>query len=374
MISREASKDPARPLLAASLLWSWLLWSGLFWPGPAGAQQSVENADDRSGEYPPVYRVEVIVFRHADGRSDRRRATAPADFTDRLDPLLVAAANAAARRQLASMAQFLPIAELPGALDEATPFLESEEETLRPIPPAYSALGDLSAPLRRAMSRLIDAPDYDPVTTRAWIQRAQRRQAAGAVRVHDRTVVEALEPAANTRPMPLAGQGLALNPMVETMVETTPPQSIYRLDGSVRLRQRQFLHLDLDLVWQTRARAPAESAADQISDQASEQNPDRNPDPDLDPGRDTADAAGALDASPAGERENGEWTVHRLQQSRVVRPGRLEYFDSSLFGVLVRIERFEQVFPEVEQEVEDNAPDAEAELPATGRPVTEGGG
>ncbi|MEX0915059.1 MAG: CsiV family protein, partial [Wenzhouxiangellaceae bacterium] len=96
------------------------------------------------------------------------------------------------------------------------------------------------------------------------------------------------------------------------------------------LRQRQFLHLDLDLVWQVPARAPADRAS----------RGRREP--------------------PVGmstDRAENEWLLHRLRQSRIVRPGRLEYFDSSLFGVLVRIERFEQVVPAIEQ------PEPEPETP-----------
>lgn len=291
-------------------------------------------------EYPPVYRVEMIVFSHADGRSDRIRSDGPVDFTNHLDPLLVARANDMAERQLAGLAGFLPVASLPGETDETTPYLQSEEQTLRPIPAVYSALGDLSRPIQRAVDRLLDAPAYDPVTARAWIQLARRDRPTAALRIHDQTVVDVDAPDDNQSLVPVP-HVLPFGPLVET---PPPALDIYRLDGTVRLRQRQFLHLDLDLVWQTRTRA----LADRL--------------------RPADESAAATDGPAAGERE---WQLHRLQQSRVVRPGRLEYFDTSLFGVLVSIERFAQVVPEIETpEPEPDTPGPDAsESPASAEKV-----
>src|SRR6056297_1080846 len=280
------------------------------------AQQSATGESDAI-EYLPVYRVEVIVFSHADGRSDRIRSAASMDFTDQLDPLLLARANDLAESWLADLAVALPVARIPGKIDETTPWLETDGQILRPIPPVYSALGDLSRPIQRAMDRLLDAPEYDPVTARAWIQLARRDRRTAAVRIHDQTVVDLVKPADEQSLVPMPHL-LPFGPLVKT---PPPALDIYRLDGTLRLRQRQFLHLDLDLVWQTRARALA------------------NRMPPVE--ESTVTTNGPVD----GE---GEWQLHRLQQSRIVEPGRLEYFDSSLFGVLVRIERLEQVVPEIE--------------------------
>jgi len=344
-------------LSARGLLAETLVWSCLFWPGLIGAQPSAADTDGEAVEYPPVYRVEAIVFRHADGRSDRRRAPGPADFTERLDPLLVAYANEAAQQQLARLARFLPVAEVPGTQDETTPFLEFEEQRLRPVPPVYAALGDLSTSMQRAMSRLLDAPDYEPVETRGWIQFAPPQRRSVAVRVHDRTVVEKLEPAAR-----FPGPGPVPSPHVlpfGPLFQTPPPaRAIYRLDGSITLRQRRFLHLDLDLVWQSQTRAPADPGVD--------------PDFALKPGAERRPEAKA-DAEKTAE---DEWELHRLQQSRVVRPGRLEYFDSSLFGVLVRVERFKLVVPEIKDAPTQptvEAPDAPGGSAPARQPVTETG-
>src|SRR6056297_1234839 len=312
------------------------------------AQQSATGESDAI-EYPPVYRVEVIVFSHADGRSDRIRSAASMDFTDQLDPLLLARANDLAESRLADLAVALPVARIPGKIDETTPGLETDGQILRPIPPVYSALGDLSRPIQRAMDRLLDAPEYEPLMARAWIQLAPRGRPTAALRIHNQTVVDLIEPDDDQSLVPVA-HVLPFGPLVET---PPPALDIYQLDGTLRLRQRQFLHLDLDLVWQTQAQA----LPDRMMPPSGQSGPTaRGP-----------DAAG------------GEWQLHRLQQSRIVEPGRLEYFDSSLFGVLVRIDRVAQVVPEIE------APEPAPAAPAAGStdataspeivdPVTNSGG
>lgn len=308
------------------------------------AQQSATGESDAI-EYPPVYRIEVIVFSHVDGRSDRIRSAASMDFTDQLDPLLLTRANDLAESRLADLAVALPVARIPGKIDETTPWLETDEQILRPIPSVYSALGDLSRPIQRAMDRLLDAPEYEPLMARAWIQLAPRGRPTAALRIHNQTVVELIEPDDDQSLVPVA-HVLPFGPLVET---PPPALDIYQLDGTLRLRQRQFLHLDLDLVWQTQARALADRSIPTDGQSA---------------------VTNDLQATES------DWLLHRLQQSRIVEPGRLEYFDSSLFGVLVRIERFAQVVPEIEiPEPEPAPPDANLpESPETVDPVTNSGG
>lgn len=321
----------------------------------ASAQQGSDTATRNESEaYPAVFRIEVIVFRHADGRSDRIRATEPVDFTDDIDPLLVATANEWAELGLTRLSEVGPPVAIPGRSGETTPFLETEDETIRPIPPAYAALDNLSPSVQRALTRLTDAAQYEPVVARAWTQNAPPGQSTALVRVHDETVIDVIEPEVEQRPLVLL-QVLPFDPPAES-----PPvaRNLFRLDGTLRLRQRQFLHLDLDLAWQTRAHALANRVM---------------------PQRDTARAedAGVVDRGD-GENSQQAWQLHRLQQSRIVEPGRFEYFDSSLFGVLVRIDRFEQVVPEIEiPEPEPAAADADSAQPPESaemvEPVTNSG-
>lgn len=293
--------------------------------GAVPAQEASDEAPDNRPEFPAVYRVEIVVFRHADGRSDRKRASAPADFTGHIDPLLVTRANRMPERFATALDRGVPVPLVPGGADETTPFLESGDQTIRPIPPAYAALDDLSPPVQRAMNRLIDAPDYEPLTTRAWIQLAEPNQTTVPMRIHDGTVIDTT-PTGETRDALFSGERLVTdNGRVRfrpLLASPDPELAQYRLDGTVRLRRRRFLHLDLDLVWQVPARELSRPAV---------QRPGPVSGPETEP------AAGP------------EWHLHRLQQSRIVEPGRFEYFDSALFGVLVRIEKFEQVVPEVEE-------------------------
>lgn len=297
----------------------------------AGAQ-----APDRSAgaapEYPPVYRVELIVFEHVGGGSDRRRAAGPVDFTARLNPLVVARANDAVDEALAMLRTgALPMLPDPNAAGDDAPRLTSQSETLVPIPPPFAALARLSGPTGRALDRLVGSAAHQPVATRAWIQLAARGRAGPPVRIHDATPVTTLPPARGLPPFfPswLALPAGASEDGERRLFRPAPPRlAIYRLDGTARLRRRQFLHLDLDLVWQQR-------------------EPAVGPRP-----------AAAADTDP---RHPQPWLLHRLRQSRVVEPGRLEYFDSSRFGVLALVTRFEQVVPEPEEAAETVVPEAAA--------------
>jgi hypothetical protein len=314
----------------------------------AGAQAR-SDGQRAEPDSPPVYRVELIVFAHADGQSDRRRTDEPADFTGILDPLLVAAAHRAAGDALAAAAA-LPVLPGPSIGRNDGPRLASPEETLRPIPPVYAALGRLADPTERALERLVASSAHEPLAARAWTQPAPRGGSTPALRIHDETVV-ATRPPANALPL-FFPSGLPVPAGVREdgsirlagLVRPAAPRlAIYRLDGTARLRRRQFLHLDLDLVWQRRE--PGVGPRIEVEDGTgigTGIGPESGPE--------TGRAFGA-----EGEREAGAaphprpWLTHRLRQSRVVEPGRFEYFDSSRFGVLARVTRFEKIVPEPEE-------------------------
>ena len=207
---------------------------------------------------------------------------------------------------------------MPGEVDETTPWLESDEQTLRPIPPVYSALGDLSRPIQRAMDRLIDAPEYVPVTTRAWIQLAQRgRSHFAEVRIHDQAVVDA-QARRRTEPGPRPARAA---------IRSADRSDAAAGAGDLPTRRHH-------------ATAPAPVSCTWTWTWSGK--PAAFPVGPHDVGGRLGRGVGKPSASG-----DGEWELHRLRQSRIVEPGRFEYFDSSLFGVLVRIERFEQIVPEV---------------------------
>lgn len=282
----------------------------------AGAQST---ASDRGAgtDGPPVYRVEVIAFEHIGGASDRRRSVEPLDFGDHADPALIAQAHTFVEAAIEPLRTRLPMLPRPGSAGATTPYLQRDGETLRPAPPVYAALGVLPPAMARARDRLAESPQHRPLAMRAWIQPARAGASTPALRLHDDVVI-ATRPAARRGTPPFFPAGLRIPLSVDEAGERIrqrrlfrpdpPPLALYRLDGTLRLRRRQFLHVDLDLVWQQRG--------DRIV--------------------------------PAGRQEEPRWLTHRMRQSRVVEPGRMEYFDSARFGVLVRVTRFERVVPEPE--------------------------
>ncbi len=290
-------------------------------------------------ERPPLYRVEIIVFTHADGRSDARFVDRLRHFDDHLDPAQLARIQQRAEQAAAEAAEVEPDEpDFLRAWDEATgeADLEPDEPTVDPpwIPQPWIAKPELSAEMRRALDRLVADPSYQVHSWRAWYQPAIRGVAHPRVRLHDDHIVDARWPEFFLLPVPdrpptgdEIGEiqdshhsfgdphRLPMDPPPDqdSHAPSGKPTSIppvlaspdYRLDGTVRLRQRQFLHLEFDLEWRDR------------------------PQPLFD--------------LPGHQPLEG-FLIHRLEQSRVVRRDRLEYFDSAWLGVLARIERFE--YPE----------------------------
>lgn len=96
------------------------------------------------------------------------------------------------------------------------------------------------------------------------------------------------------------------------------PTTYYRLDGTVVLRRTRFLHLDLDL---------------QLREAVFEET--ETPDPPL-PSYDEDIAAEILPPP-----RPSSFLVFNLTQSRQVKTGRMEYFDSPVVGLLAYISRIE---------------------------------
>jgi len=283
---------------------------------------SVASAQvETDADLPPVYRVEVIVVLHTGGQSDARRTAAPIDYLAALDPRWVAHAWMLAESHRQWLKQALPMLP-PGRepVDPARlPALANDQETLRPAPPRFAARPRLSGSMARALERLQGAAAFEPIAWRSWFQTAPRRRAMPTVRIHDDQVID-------YRPASPTGAGFPLfldRVRVPVKFEDQAPvgftilaepsfaQPQYRLDGQIGLRRRQFLHAELDLTWQV----PAE------------------------PG---------IDDRQIPEPDQAEWLTHRLVQSRIIRPDRLEYFDSARFGVLLLVTGFQQIEPEPE--------------------------
>ncbi|PKL96635.1 MAG: hypothetical protein CVV18_00945 [Gammaproteobacteria bacterium HGW-Gammaproteobacteria-8] len=269
---------------------------------------------------PAVYRVELIVFEHVDGRSDRRAAADALNFTDALDPDALAQFSSAIERHLQSLAALLPNFSLPPRTGPEAAALVRADQQIQPLPHDYAS-APMSPEMTRALSRLEDSPAHLPVATAAWFQPAERGARSTRVRVHDAETVAMYQPPPPPRPLFLPDLGPLLGR--DLPFESIPvARPIYRLDGTARLRRTQFLRLELDLVLQS-----APEADDTLGDP--------------------------------------RWQLHRLEQARAVRPGRFEYFDSSRFGVLALITEFEWLEPEP-------PPEPASEVPTTTVPANPG--
>lgn len=246
----------------------------------------------------PFFRVEVIVFVHTDGRSDARITDTLESFGAVIDPLRRARTELGGERE----GYDATAEELRAAMEmlETLATLEGGEilPEMRLWPEPFIALETLSGPMSEAHDRLQRSAGHQVVTWRAWHQPLDTGRNVSRVRLHDETPVSAEWIRVGPVGLPAASEpaptnGDALLPVVH-----------YRLDGAIRLFQRQFLHADIELQW----REPAEAG--------------------LMPS--TSDVSG-----------RDKFEVHRLAQRRAIRPGRLEYFDSDWLGVLVLIEALE---------------------------------
>ncbi|MCC5863793.1 MAG: hypothetical protein JJU31_01610 [Wenzhouxiangella sp.] len=268
------------------------------------------EATDTIAPGTPVYRVEVILFEHAEGRSDRRFSTEIDTFHTLIDPLRKArdlAARAAWEEHQAELTgqqetdETRLALDLIDALDALDGNLLAEEDAISEmaLPEVFLQLDELSPGMQAAWRRLTDSGAYRPLSWRAWHQPLHRQQLAPAVRLHDDQIIRLdwldVERTLQTLPGQPARRDFELAAFM--------PEAHYRLDGSMRLRQRQFMHVELDLVW----REPVDAASGPL-----------NP----------------IHWRPAG------FESHRLSQSRTIRTERLEYFDSAQFGVLVQVVRW----------------------------------
>jgi hypothetical protein len=299
-------KNPASALLGISLCWT------LF--------AATASADDG-----PYYRVEVIVLQHASGQSDARQIDQLDSFAALIDPVrqvqlaaweaeralhetesdpddVIEPQDEFERAEQEARRQASEVVDLFSTMESLEAGTEAEEIELDPgpvYPDPFLQLETLSPAMQRAWDRLAASGEFRPLAWRAWHQPLSRNRLSPQVRIHDEVPLRLEWSGLMIPGLPGAGHGW--------QTEQLMPKADYRLDGSLRLRQRQFMHVELDLVW----REPVD--VDEFY-------------------------AGplALDELP----ESG-FRQHRLTQSRTVRAGRLEYFDSSWLAVLVLVERWE---------------------------------
>ncbi len=226
-----------------------------------------------------LVRVEVLVFQHVDGQSDRWPMPALSEFAELPDPISRAGE------------------QMSGPPESSQGLAAAAVAAMGPSwPPLYTDYSEHSDLFQAALGRLRSSSDYRVLANLGWIQPLERNARPQPVRVRgqDRLLLPD-QPEASPRFVfgrPLGGGSVARN-------------SQYQLDGSLTVRQRQFSHVDLDLVWQA-LEPPAFSAA-------------------------------PLSPIAAGDEP---FLTHRLQTSRPIRLDRLEYFDSPWLGVIVLVQEW----------------------------------
>lgn len=263
---------------------------------PAGALMAQDDASKRA-----FYLVEAIVFTHAGGQSDSWPVDEPADYSAARDPKWRSFARVQEGERRRN--ERIPVdSEMKAALNmvETIASIESGERSLTEAllyPEPWLALDELSEPMVQALNRLEQSGAYQVRARLAWHQPVEGRTGNPAVRIHDERLV-----AVDWVTLSPTGRLLRDGRPVETAAGLAPALH-YRLDGSIRLRQRQFMHADVTLDW----RVPETVG----------------PSPSL---------FAPFDAA---------LQVHRLEQSRAIRPDRLEYFDSAWLGLLLRVTPYE---------------------------------
>jgi hypothetical protein len=235
---------------------------------------------------PPRYEVEVIVFAHRDFDSTEERFDpTPAGFLDGPAAALREAPvfdESAFAPRGAPQAPFEPLAEV-----DPTAAAQAEALRVRPLRPEELKLGQEYRKLRAISA-------YEPVVHLGWVQPGL--------------------PEADAVPIDLGTLGV-LNPR-----------------GTVRVHLMNFLHVTLDLTYQSAGSAAPATARDG----GSAANAGRDLRPTATDGGSAANAG--RDLRPGDGLDEIVLAPHyRLATTRRVRSNELHYFDHPAFGVLVRV-------------------------------------
>lgn len=233
------------------------------------------------------YRVEIIVLNHLQHDALPDEVTRLQDYSAALDFLAPAAGDGDEAGDEAGD-------ENRGAGQESGS-AEVGDETSGAG--AVEHLPEMGPEMQEVWRRLRLSGPFRPLQFLAWEQ--GRDAPFPVLRLHDLDVVHSENPWAEVRDVPgtvtAGGAGVA----GAADGSLPPPVHFYRLDGSVALTRGRFLRLALSL--ELREPVPA--------------------------------AAASRAATPPAFR------VHRLEQTRSVRIGRMEYFDGPVLGVLAWVTR-----------------------------------
>lgn len=296
----------------------------------AGVQSA--TAADRSR-----YRVEIIVLGHLQHDAVPEDMTRLEDYSAALDFLAPAVEDDE---------------EAPGDRDEtaAGDAQAAEEPGGEPVDASGAGhelamdpwqevvhLPEMGPEMQEAWRRLRLSGPFRPLQFLAWEQGGDAP--FPSLRVHDLEVVHREDPwlaervalaLASQEQQDAGGDGPAYLDGPEDADSLPPPILHYRLDGTAMLRRSRFLHLALALELRT-------PVFDPTSPRVAAAQPDNDPnnEPRLVP---------------------ISFLVHRLEQSRVVATGRMEYFDGPVLGVLAWITDISDRFAEAQAAFAETQP------------------
>jgi len=252
------------------------------------------------------YRVEILVLQQLEYDVVAQEVTALDDFSSALDflsPPPEAEAGAKPEEEVTEEA-VEQISETEESLEEPTE--PDPEELLN----AVVHVPEMGPQMQDAWRRLRLSGPLRPLQYLAWEQGP--RAPFPVLRVHDLEAVWTEDPWAEQRaaeelleeqesPVEGGPNEEAQDPDADAEPGLPPPVVFYRLDGTASLTRSRFLHLRLTVEW----REPL------YDDSVAAVSPDGTPVP-----------------VPTA------WKLFRLEQSRPIRTGRMEYFDGPVLGVL----------------------------------------
>lgn len=272
---------------------------------------------------PSRYRVEIIVLTHLEHDEQPREAHRLEDYSAALDFLTPTDESATdGPEEKTEGAAGAAVEAVPGTEAVAGDMAEGGAASETETDPwnVVVHLPELSAQMQEAWRRLRLSEPFRPLQHLAWEQGGDAP--FPTLRVHDPEVVLTEDPWAESSAL------LAEPPAAAAQVrgpadgaEVPPPIRYYRLDGAASLTRSRFLHLSIAV----ELREPRYE-----TDAPGMEPPPRSAgSPDAVPG---ATPGSGLD--PMAGPVPPSFLVHRLEQSRVVRTGRMEYFDGPVLGVL----------------------------------------
>jgi len=260
------------------------------------------------------YRVEILVLTHLGHDQQPREVTRLEDFSTALDFLLPPEAEDSASTEQAEP-------ETPGTESVdigAEPAGPGEES-----PDAVVHVAEMGPEMQDAWRRLRLSGPFRPLQYLAWEQGSD--PPFPTLRVHDAEAILVEDPWAAQRLAQTMAGGSSPDAFGATVVSDSIPAApgegddvlpepivYYRLDGTARLTRSRFLHLAVAIEW----REPFFDSTQPVIATAT-LGPDGVP----------------TEPVPAG------FLVQRLEQSRSIRTGRMEYFDGPVLGVLAWISK-----------------------------------